>query len=183
MLDILNGWCGANRMSLNASKSNVVHFRPNSVTRTSFEFKCDVTSILTADKYTYLGITLNEFLNFNIIAKAVAQSASRALGLLIAKYKCIGGMTYVFSKLYDTLVWPVISYGASVWETKSFSCINAVQNRTMRFFLGTGKHTPTAAVSGDMGWTPAFVKQWKYICNYWNRMVHMDDGRVNKQVS
>ena len=107
--------CGANRMSVNASKSNVVHFRPNSVTRTSFEFKYGVTSILTADKYTYLGITLNEFLDFNITAKAVAQSVSRALGLLIAKYKCIGGMTYhVFSKLYDTLVWPVISYGASV---------------------------------------------------------------------
>ena len=93
-------------------------------------------SILIKDKYTYLGITLNEFLDFNITAKAVAQSASHALGLLIAKYKCIGGMTYdVYSKLYDTLVWPVISYGASVWGTKSFSCINAVQNRAMRVFL------------------------------------------------
>ena len=136
MLDILNDWCGANRISVNASKSNVVHFRPNSVARTSFEFKCGATSILTADKYTYLGITLNEFLDFNITTKTVAQNASRALGLLIAKYKCIGGMPYhVFSKLYDTLVWPVISYGASVWGTKSFSCINAVQNRAMRFFL------------------------------------------------
>ena len=36
MLDRLNDWCLANRMSVNASKSNVVHFRPISVTRTIF---------------------------------------------------------------------------------------------------------------------------------------------------
>ena len=59
---------------------------------------------------------LNEFLDFNVTAKMVAQSASRALGLLIAKYKSAGGMPYdVYTKLYDSLVWPVISYGAAVW--------------------------------------------------------------------
>ena len=54
MFDMLNDWCLANRMSLNASKNNVVHFRPNSVTRTSFEFKCGANSILIIDKNTYL---------------------------------------------------------------------------------------------------------------------------------
>ena len=96
---------------------------------------------------------------------------------------CIGGMSYdVFSKLYDTLVWPVISYGAAIWGSKSFSCINAVQNRAMRFFLGVGKYTSTAAVSGDMGWDPAFIKQWNCIGNYWSRMSRMTVNRINKQV-
>ena len=119
-----------------ASKSNVIHFRPKSVLRVDFSFTCGAQNILIVDKYTYLGITLNEFVNFSVTAKAVSQSASRALGLLIAKYKCIGVMTYdVFTKLYDTLIWPVISYGASIWGAKSFSCINAVQNRAMFFFF------------------------------------------------
>ncbi len=81
------------------------------------------------------------------MAKVVSQSAGRALGLLIAKYKTIGGMPYdVYTKLYDSLIRPIISYGAVVWGAKRFSCINAIQNRAMRFFLGTGKYTPTAAV-------------------------------------
>ena len=169
MLDLLNDWCLANKMSVNASKSNVIHFRPKSIPRVEFSFTCGAQNILIVDKHTYLGITLNESLDFSVTAKTVSQSASRALGLLIAKYKCIGGMTYnVFTKLYDTLVWPVISYSASMWDAKSFSCINAVQNRAMRFFLGTGKCTPTVAVSGDMGWDPALIKQWKCICRYWN---------------
>ena len=77
----------------------------------------------------------------------------------------MGGMPYdVYTKFYESMVLPVVSYGASIWGIKSFSCINAVHHRAMRFFLGTGKYTPSAAVSGDMGWKPAFVKQWKSIC-------------------
>ena len=163
-------------MTVNASKSNVVHFRPNSVSRTSSELKYGANSILITDKYTYLGITLNEFLDFTITAKTVAQSAGRALGLLIAKYKCIGGMTYdIFCKLYDTLVWPMISCGGSIFFLHK--CRTKPSNE---IFPGTGKYTRTAAGSGDMGWTPAFVRQWKCVCNHWNRMAYMDVGRVNK---
>ena len=92
----------------------------------------------------------------------VAQSASRALGLLIAKCKSLGGMPFnVVTKLYDALVWPVIAYGAAIWGDRAFSCIDAVQNQAMRFYLGVGRYTPTAAVAGDMGWIPSVVRQWK----------------------
>ena len=131
----------------------------------------------------YLGLLLHENLDFNITARTVAQSASRALGLLIAKSKALGGMPYkVFTKLYDTMVWPVVAYGAAVWGDKVFSCINAVQNRAMRFYMGTGKYTPNAAVSGDMGWQPASIKQWKVVCTHWHRMMLMPSSRLNKQI-
>ena len=90
----------------------------------------------------------------------------------------------VFSKLYDNLVWPVISYGAAIWGTKSYSCISAVQNRAMRFFLGTGKYTPNASLYGDMGWQPPLIKQWKciHVCNTWFRLKCMTNDRLNKRV-
>ena len=136
MLNCLNEWCSANSMSVNASKSYVIHFRPNSVPKINSEFRCGTQNLIITDRYTYLGITLNEFLDFSATAKAVVQSASRALGLLIAKFKSMDGMPYdVYTKLYDTMVWPVINYGVSVWGIKSFSRINAVQNRAMRFSL------------------------------------------------
>ena len=170
-------------MSVNPKKSNVVHFRPNSEQRCDFEFKCRADEIATVDRYSYLGITLTEFLDYDITAKNIAQNASRALGLLIAKYKNMGGMPFdVFTKLFDSLVWPIISYGAAIWGSKSFSCINAVQNRAMRFFLGTGKYTPTAAVFGEMAWEPPIVKQWKCISSQWARLVNMNVERLNKRI-
>jgi hypothetical protein len=69
--------------------------------------------------------------------------ASRALGLLIVKSKIHGDFQHnIFSKLYDTMVWSVINYGSCIWGTRDFSCINAVQNRPMRFVMGVGKYTP-----------------------------------------
>ena len=93
MLTCLIEWCCSNSMSVNTSKSNVVHFRPNSVPRVTCDFKCGEHNVSITDRYTYLGITLNEPLDFNVTTKAVAQSVSRVLGLLIAKFKCMGVMS------------------------------------------------------------------------------------------
>ena len=71
----------------------------------------------------------------------------------------------IYTKLFDAMIWPVISYGAAVWGTRKYSCIDAVQMKAQRFFLGTGKYTPSDAVAGDMGWVPTFIKQYKSICN------------------
>ena len=136
------------------------------------------------DRYVYLGLLLTEHLDFDLTAKYVAQSASRALGRLISKCKLAGGFPYnVFTKLYDSVVSPVINYGACIWGFKSYSCINAVQNRAQRFFLGVGKYTPVAALQGDMGWEPSTVKQWVCIGRLWVRMANTADDRLNKRIA
>ncbi len=60
----------------------------------------------------------NEHLDKNMMANSVAKSAIRALFLLIAKCKAFGGMPHdVFTKLYDSLVVPVLEY---IWGHKEF---------------------------------------------------------------
>ena len=73
------------------------------------------------------------------MAKVVAKSTIRALGLLIAKCKAHGGFQYdVFTNLFSSIVWSDIDNGASIWGSKEFSCINAVKHKAMRFFYGSG---------------------------------------------
>ena len=128
-------------MIVNLVKSNLAHFRQNSVSKTDFVFTFDDGSISVIDRYTYSGVVLSEHLDYNIMVKCVAQSA---LELLIAKCKAIGGVPYnVFTKLYDSVVWPVINYSAPIWGFRSYSCIDAVHKRAMRFFFGVGKYTIT----------------------------------------
>ena len=57
------------------------------------------------------------------------------------------------------MVWSIVAYGAAVWGTRSFSCIDAIQNRAMRAFLGTTRNAPSAAMAGDMAWKPVFARQ------------------------
>ena len=183
MLDNLSNWCLANHMLINPSKSQIVHFRQRSVPCFDFLFTCGTDQLNIVEQYVYLGLTLTEFLDYNVTAKLVSQSAGRALGLLIAKFKSLGGMPFdVYSKLYDSLVWPVIAYGAALWGDRTFACIDAVQNRAMRFYLGVGRYTPTAAVAGDMGWEPTIVKQWKCVGSFWSRLCNMDNSRLTKKI-
>jgi uncharacterized protein YeaO (DUF488 family) len=126
---------------------------------------------------------LTQHLDYTVMAKNAAQSATRALGLLIAKSKAHGGLPFdCFSRLYDSLVWPILEYGAAIWGTRSHSCVKAVQNRACRFFLGVGRYTPTHAVMGDMGWTSTEHRQWVAVSRVWCRLVNMSGDRVNKAV-
>ena len=145
---------------------------------------CGFNQFFVVDRYTYLGVVLHENLDMNITVKAVAHSASRALGLLIAKCKYVGGLPYhVFSKLYDSVVWTVISYSAPLWGYRSYSCIDAVQHRAIRFFLGVGKYSPNDGISGEMAWKPPIVRQWKSVSLFWARLACMHGSRFNKRVA
>ena len=49
----------------------------------------------------------------------------------------------------------MLNYGAPIYGTSTFSCIDAVHNRACRYmyFLGLGKYAPNTAINGDMGWS------------------------------
>ena len=117
------------------------------------------------------------------MASMVAKSASRALGLVIYKCKLNSGLPYKCdTKLYDSIVWPIIEYGASIWGTTNRSCIDAVQNHANRYHLGVGKYTPNLSVQGDIGWLPTQVRQWKSLGRLWSRFKEMPHDRINKRI-
>lgn len=183
MLDRLDSWCSVWKMSINADKTKVMHCRPRCVPVTKFRFKCGNKDIDTTSSYKYLGLTLDQFLDYKVTAKAVAKAAHRALGVLIAKDKASGGMPYqVFTSLYDTLVQPIISYGASVWGQQTHSCVSTVQFRAMKYFMGLPKCAPNSAVIGDMGWLNPDDRHWLSVGRNWCRLVNMKEHRLNKHV-
>ncbi len=46
------------------------------------------------NQYKYLGVILNEFVNFNVITDIRSGAANGAPGALISKYKHINGLGY-----------------------------------------------------------------------------------------
>ncbi|MEW8547938.1 MAG: reverse transcriptase family protein, partial [Candidatus Thiodiazotropha sp.] len=183
LLNELNIWCYSNGIQINQKKSNIIHFRPTNVMQTNFNFKCGDKALELVTQYVYLGLLLTEHMDYESMAKHVAKSANRALGLVIAKSKAFGGLPFgTFTKLYDAMVWSVISYGAAIWGNRQFSCINTVQLRAARYYMGVGRYTPNAAVQGDTGWKPTIVRQWLSVINQWIRLKLMDTNRLNQKI-
>ena len=183
MLDIVSDWCQLWGLDFNPQKSKVVHFRPPSTLRTDFEFKCGQNSVDKADSYKYLGLWFDEHVRMDKAVRELAKSASRALGALIGKFISVGGMTYdVFTKLYETMVEPVLMNCSGVWGTKQHNVINTVQNKAIRFFMAVGKHTSNIASRGDMGWISCFSKQRRACIRPMCRVLRINDERLLSRV-
>ena len=116
MLNKLHEWSSKWRLSVNSDKTKIVHFRPSSVLRCNNLFSCGNLNIELTEKYKYLGLWFQEHLALKFATSELAKSASRALSVLYAKFKCVGGMAYdVYTKLYTSLVEPIIYYCSGIW--------------------------------------------------------------------
>ena len=73
------------------------------------------------ENYKYLGLYLNEYMNFTIAKDVLAESGSRALGSIISKFKTFTNVTYnCFTKLYNSRVVPILDYASEIWgKTKA----------------------------------------------------------------
>ena len=94
LIDILKLWCDEKKMNLNLDKTKIVHFRNASSQKTNVIFRFGDENIEIVDHYSYLGILLTEHLDYDNMAAQVAKSASRALGLVISKYKNVDGLPF-----------------------------------------------------------------------------------------
>ena len=158
-LDALHNWCRRWRMVVNEEKSQVVHFRPprQPVTTKTFKYGSQILSIV--NEYKYLGVFLDEHLNFDSNCKALARSASRALGLIRYKLRYLKECGCLsFTKLFTSFVCPILDYCSGVWGVKAHDNIEKVQFDAIRYFLGVHKFAPKDMLIGDVGWTSCFSR-------------------------
>jgi len=179
MLNATHKWCMNWRLQVNADKSKIMHFRKTSKTRSQYNFMLGNITLEIVDEYKYLGLVLNEHLNYNITCDILSRSAGRAFGSCINKFKSLKNMEFrTYTKIYNTCIVPVINYGSEIWGFKDYAVCNNLFMKVMKFFLGVNKYTPNVGVQGELGWIkPVFIR-WKNMCRYWNRLMNMDNTRI-----
>ena len=163
-------------------KTNVIHFRKERKKQSLVDILWGDTVIEYVDTYKYLGVELDKNLNFKTHIANMTMAGSRALGKILSKFRAYKDITYnAFTKLYENLVDPIITYNISVLGTKAASTMDNVQNRAIRFYLGVHPKTPIPALIGDMGWLPLKHKRWLHCIRFWNKMLDLDSDRINRK--
>ena len=93
----------------------------------------DVIEIVS--RYRYLGIVLDEMLDYSVTASVLADSSGRALGSLYTKYRNNKGFGHTtYTKMFDSCVSPILDYGSGVWGYNKLEKLDTVQNRAIRLF-------------------------------------------------
>ena len=88
----------------------------------------------------------------------------------------------MYSQLYDACVIPTMLYGAEVFGYIHPSNFEKIQKRALRFFMGVHNSTPIQAMMGDMGWTDIYIKEVLCMLRYWNRVIIMDNTRLERRI-
>ncbi len=183
MLNILESWCKKWRMRVNIKKTKIVHFKTSTQARTGYPFMFNNSAVECIDRYKYLGIVVDEHLDFNTTASILANSANRALGSIYTKFNKLKGLGFnTYTTLYHSGVTPILDYCAGIWGYQKFGYIDTIQNRAIRFYLGLHRFAPNLAINGDVGWVSSGVRRKVEMFRYWNRIMKMDSERLTKKL-
>lgn len=160
MFKVLSEWCKKQRLAVNVIKNGIMHFPRPRCNLTDFNVVFKSESVQIVDKYKYLGLVLQENLDYKVTSNALAQTGASALGAVFCKYKSNNGFGYEAYILSD-IVMELYQFQimARVWSFGKFDYVNTVQNRAIRLFLGVRKFASNLVINGYMGWLPCIINR------------------------
>ena len=88
----------------------------------------------------------------------------------------------IYKKLCDLCICPILDYSTCVLGFKKYDCIEAIQNRAYRIFLGVHKFAPKLGLEGDMAWMSCENRHILNILRFWNRLLKLPDNRLTKKI-
>ncbi len=75
----------------------------------------------------YLGVIMDEHINFNILSSTLASSANRALGSICTIFHNLKELgCFTFTKMYHSGVTPILDYASGIWGYNWNSVISSV---------------------------------------------------------
>ncbi len=185
LINTVAKWCEGWEMGLNLTKTKIIHFRKRlkSRPRSTFCFKFNNGDIQYANEYKYLGLLVNEHLDWGAMVREISRKANRALDLLNYRVRSCGGLHFKsYTLLFNQLVQSIVMANSFIWGHKQFSEILGVQYKALRFFLGVGKACPIVGLFGETGWVPFRATVKFNILKFHCRLLEMPGDRVTSLI-
>ena len=183
MLEIVENWCRKWRLEINLNKTNVMHVRKKRKPQSRFCFLLNLQPVSYCQSYKYLGVYINEFLDFNFSVSKQVDSAGRALGSIITKMIKNEGLPFnVYSLLYEACVCSISDYSAAVTGFGSNDLLEKLHLRALRAFLGVPKNTCNAAITSEFNLLVPKYRTKISMIRFYHRLMKMEDDRLTKRI-
>ena len=108
-------WLNASRLSLNIDQTNFMIFRPKGKKASCPTIHINGSSIQEVDDAKFLGIIIDNKLNWIEHIKCISRKIAKGTGIIIKARKSFESETLL--NLYNALIFPYITYGIHVWGT------------------------------------------------------------------
>jgi hypothetical protein len=148
-----------------------------------FTFLFDMRPVPYCSFYKYLGVNINEFLDFQFTVNKHSESAGRALSAIITKMIKNNGFPFnVYTLLYNTCVTSVSDYSAAVTGYTQYDSTLQIHLRAIRAFLGVPKNACNVGVLSEVSWVLPQYRTKMQVVRQYHRLINMADTRLANQI-
>ena len=140
----LSKWLRSNKISLNTSKTEIIIFRPKRKTiQKHLNFRISGQQIKTSTHVKYLGIHLDQHLDWNLNMTTLQSKLNRAIGLFSKIRHYVP--KFLLRTLYFTLFSSHLIYACQVWgqDPLYLRRLSILQNKALRIINFKAYDYPT----------------------------------------
>ena len=132
-LKFLCKWLKANKISLNASKTELIIFRdPKKKSCHELKIKIDGKKLIPSSFVKYLGILIDSHLNWHAHVTALSTKLCRAIGMLYKIRHFVENQT--LRMIYFGIFSSILTYGCQIWgqHNSVTKKLQTIQNKALR---------------------------------------------------
>ena len=172
-LDTLSCWAATWQMNFNLTKCNIMSF-----TRSPLKFPAGYrlcnSPLESISCHKYLGVFIQDNLEWDSHVKSVKHKAMKILGLLGRNFS--GSSQYVKTQGYNSLVRPHVEYASAAWspfEKQHIKALEAVQCCAIRFVCSDySQFCSVTSMQHSLGWDTLEVRRHLNTATIMYKAVH-----------
>ena len=173
----VSAWLSANKLALNVAKTKYIMFRTINKRIQYPEMKLNNIAIERVSKFKFLGIWLDEYLNWNHHISHISIKLSRINGTM-SRLKRICPQS-ILIMIYNTLSLPHLNYGILLWgaKGKKDQKLHLLQKKSMRIITSQHYRSHSEPIFKNLGLLMVHDLYYMAIIKFYYNMVngHLPD--------
>ena len=147
----VSAWLSANKLALNVAKTKYIMFHTINKRIQYPEMKLNNIAIERVSKFKFLGIWLDEYLNWNHHISHISIKLSRINGTM-SRLKQICPQS-ILMMIYNTLSLPHLNYGILLWgaKVKKDQNLHLLQKKSMRIITSQHYRSHSEPIFKNLG--------------------------------
>ena len=181
-INCIESFCKAFRMVINMLKTKVVVFRRGGIVRQNEKWFYGDTQLEVVSFYKYLGLFFTPKLVWSLTTELLSKQALKATACIFSYQWNFGHFSPndIF-KLFDSMVTPILTYGAEIWGYEYRKTIESVQAKFCKRYCGLSQTASDKMALGECGRLPLCVLYMVKCVRYWVKLLQMPSHRYPKQ--
>ena len=165
-------YCNIWDLKVNPTKTKVIVFCYSKKTLTNErDFYYDYDKVDIVEDFVYLGVLFTFNGKFNKTKNRLLDQARKAMFSLIKKSRKLDLSISVQLHLFNTMIVPILLYGAEVWAFEDLKILDQFQLQYCKMILKLKKTNPSCMIYHELGITPISVQAQLRLLSYWGKFI------------